>query len=73
MATNISKDLAEQLKAQIESFQPKIAVDTIGRVLEVGDGIARASGLKGVRSQELVQFENGSQGLAFNLEDDEVG
>ncbi len=73
MATNISKDLAEQLKAQIEGFQPKIAVDTIGRVLEVGDGIARASGLKGVRSQELVQFENGSQGLAFNLEDDEVG
>ncbi len=73
MATNISKDLTEQLKAQIESFKPTLAVDSIGHVLEVGDGIARVSGLAGVRSQELVQFANGTLGLAFNLEETEVG
>jgi F-type H+/Na+-transporting ATPase subunit alpha len=73
MATNISKDLTDQLKAQIESFKPTLAVDSIGHVLEVGDGIARVSGLAGVRSQELVQFANGTLGLAFNLEETEVG
>ena len=73
MATNISKDLAEQLKAQIEGYKPRVAVDSVGRVLELGDGIARVAGLTGVRSQELIEFENGSLGLAFNLEENEVG
>lgn len=73
MATNISKDLAEQLKAQIQGYTPTVSVGSIGQVLEVGDGIARVSGLRGIRSQELVQFENGSLGLAFNLEEVEVG
>jgi F-type H+-transporting ATPase subunit alpha len=73
MATNTSKDLTQQLRARIESFEPKVSVASIGRVLEVGDGIARVSGLDQVRAQELVQFENGAQGMAFNLEDTEVG
>jgi F-type H+-transporting ATPase subunit alpha len=73
MATNISKDLAEQLKAQINQFKPSVSVSSIGTVLEVGDGIARVSGLQDVRAQELVEFENGSLGVAFNLEADEVG
>lgn len=73
MATNISDDLAAQLKTQIQQFSPSFVVETVGEVLEVGDGIARASGLSGIRSQELVQFANGSQGVAFNLEENEVG
>ncbi len=73
MATNTSKDLTQQLKARIERFEPKVSVASIGRVLEVGDGIARVSGLDQVRAQELVQFENGTQGMAFNLEEKEVG
>jgi F-type H+-transporting ATPase subunit alpha len=73
MATNISKDLAEQLKSQIEHFKPTTSVTSIGKVLEVGDGIARVSGLEGVRSQELVEFVNGTLGVAFNLEENEVG
>jgi len=73
MATNISKDLAEQLKAQITQYKPTIRVADIGEVLEVGDGIARVRGLAGVRSQELVEFENGAIGVAFNLAEDEVG
>jgi len=73
MATNISEDLTEQLKAQIQDFTPTVTMQTVGKVLEIGDSIARVSGLPGVRSQELVEFANGSQGVAFNLEDDEVG
>ncbi len=73
MATNISKDLAEQLKSQIDQFQPSVTVAEVGTVLEVGDGIARVSGLTGVRAQELVEFANGSIGLAFNLEEKVVG
>jgi len=73
MATNISKDLTEQLKEQIKQFKPSLAVTSIGEVLEVGDGIARVSGLAGVRSQELVEFANGTLGVAFNLEEDQVG
>ncbi len=73
MATNISRDLTDQLKAQIESYKPSLTVDNIGQVIEVGDGIARVSGLAGVRSQELVRFANGALGIAFNLEEEEVG
>ncbi len=73
MTTNISKDLAEQLKSQIELFKPTTSITSIGKVLEVGDGIARVSGLEGVRSQELVEFVNGTLGVAFNLEENEVG
>jgi F-type H+-transporting ATPase subunit alpha len=73
MATNISEDLAAQLKIQIQQFSPSFDVETVGEVLDVGDGIARVSGLSGVRSQELVEFTNGSTGVAFNLEEKEVG
>ncbi len=73
MATDISKDLAQQLKAQIDQFKPVVTVSGIGEVLEVGDGIARVAGLAQVRSQELVEFENGAIGIAFNLAEDEVG
>ncbi|MGF1504180.1 MAG: F0F1 ATP synthase subunit alpha, partial [Anaerolineae bacterium] len=73
MATNIPNELAEQLKAQIEQFKPSVSVSSIGTVLQVGDGIARISGLEDVQAQELVEFENGVLGVAFNLEVDEVG
>ena len=73
MATDISKQLAEQLKSQIDQFQPTVAVSDVGEVLEVGDGIARVKGLTGTRAQELVEFENGTVGIAFNLEEVEVG
>ena len=73
MATNITEDLTKQLKAQILEFTPSLAVQSVGEVLEVGDGIARVSGLGGVQSQELVEFANGSRGVAFNLEEDQVG
>ncbi|RPI29318.1 MAG: F0F1 ATP synthase subunit alpha [Chloroflexota bacterium] len=67
------KQITDDLQKQIESFKPTTAVRDVGNVLESGDGIARVSGLADVRAQELVQFENGVMGIAFNLERDNVG
>ncbi|MGA9533607.1 MAG: F0F1 ATP synthase subunit alpha [Anaerolineales bacterium] len=71
--TEMLKDLSSDLKNQIESFSPEVEMREIGSVLEAGDGIARVSGLARIRSQELVRFENGVMGIAFNLEADNVG
>ncbi len=72
MSDLINKITAD-LKKQIDEFQPEMEVRDVGTVLEAGDGIARASGLSEVRSQEIVQFDNGVFGIAFNLERDSVG
>jgi F-type H+/Na+-transporting ATPase subunit alpha len=70
MAENIYESILEQIKdidlGQLEAVE-------VGFVEEVGDGIARVSGLENVRYNELVQFENGTAGIAFNLEKDNVG
>ncbi len=71
--TDFLQELAATLRQQIEMFQPTIEALDIGTVIEVGDGIARASGLAGVRMSELVEFDNGIPGIAFNLEVDNVG
>jgi F-type H+-transporting ATPase subunit alpha len=73
MSVDISKDLENVLKQQIEAFAPSFEVENVGIVLEVGDGIARADGLAGVKSQELVEFANGTLGMALNLEENQVG
>jgi len=66
-------DITEMLRRQIESFEAPVEMVEIGTVEEVGDGIAWISGLTGVMASELVEFENGVMGIAFNLEDDRVG
>ena len=66
-------EIASVLQAEIEQYQSQIDVREGGRVLEVGDGIARVYGLSGVMSGEMVQFPNGTTGLAFNLEENSVG
>ena len=58
---------------QIEEYEPRVEAVEIGFVKEIGDGIARVSGLGNVRFNELVTFSNGTQGIAFNLESDNVG
>ena len=70
---DVVKQLTEDLQKQIEEFEPSLEVRNVGTVIEAGDGIARATGLADVRSQELVRFENGVMGIAFNLEKDNVG
>ncbi|MBX3048057.1 MAG: F0F1 ATP synthase subunit alpha [Anaerolineales bacterium] len=71
--SDLIKDISSSLQKQIEGFKPEFELRDIGTVTEAGDGIARASGLAQVQAQELVQFENGVMGIAFNLEEDNVG
>src|SRR5512140_1699796 len=70
---DLIKQITNDLQKKIESFEAKVEITDIGTVLEAGDGIARATGLANVKSQELVQFANGVMGIAFNLEQDAVG
>ncbi len=67
------QQISEELRKQIEVFEPEYQIKDIGTVIEAGDGIARVSGLSNIRSQELVEFANGVMGIAFNLEKDSVG
>jgi F-type H+/Na+-transporting ATPase subunit alpha len=71
--SDLLKNLSSELQRQIEAYAPELGLRDVGTVLEAGDGIARVSGLAGVRSQELVQFSNGAMGIAFNLEADSTG
>ncbi len=71
--TDLIKLITSDLQKQINSFEPKLDLVDVGTVIDAGDGIARVSGLNEVKSQELVQFENGVIGIAFNLERENVG
>ena len=61
------------LKSQLAGFDATAALDEVGTVLEVGDGIARVYGLTHAEYGELVTFENGMDGMVLNLEEDNVG
>ena len=71
--SDLISEITADLQKQIEAYQPEYSVRDVGTVIEAGDGIARASGLAKVCSQELVRFSNGVMGTAFNLEQDSVG
>src|SRR5580658_7448865 len=66
-------EIAGILKQQIASFNVGVQEDEVGTVIEVGANLARVYGLRGVRASELVEFGNGVQGVALNLEEDNVG
>ncbi len=66
-------EIASVIQQEIEQFESRIDVREVGRVIEVGDGIARVYGLSGVMSGEMVEFPGGVNGLAFNLEENSVG
>lgn len=66
-------EIASVIQAEIADYQSQADVREVGRVLEVGDGIARVYGLSGVMAGEMVEFPNGTIGLAFNLEENSVG
>jgi F-type H+-transporting ATPase subunit alpha len=67
------ENIAESLLERIERFQPQVEARSVGRVISVGDGIALAEGLGGIRASEIVEFSNGVAGVALNLEPDNVG
>jgi len=66
-------EIISVLKKEITSYGNELNVEEVGTVLEVGDGIARIYGLTGVMANEMVEFENGVMGIAFNLEENSVG
>jgi F-type H+/Na+-transporting ATPase subunit alpha len=66
-------EISAILKEQIANFGTEAEVSEVGRVLSVGDGIARVYGLDQVQAGEMVEFEDGTRGMALNLESDNVG
>ncbi|MFA6511547.1 MAG: F0F1 ATP synthase subunit alpha [Patescibacteria group bacterium] len=68
-----SETFVQDLKKRLEGFTKDTTEKHVGRVMEIGDGVARISGLSQVRSQEMVKFPNGVFGVVLNLEDDSIG
>jgi len=66
-------ELSYLLEQRITNYYSKLQVDEIGRVVSVGDGIARVYGLNKIQAGEMVEFANGVKGMALNLENDNVG
>ena len=66
-------DITAALTKNLEGFEPSLEAKTVGRVTEVGDGIARVAGLPDAAVNELLEFEDGTVGLALNLEETSIG
>jgi len=66
-------EISAILKQQIADYDKSVSVSNVGTVLQVGDGIARVYGLEQAMAGELLEFEDGTEGIALNLEDDNVG
>src|SRR6056297_3051884 len=73
MKNNNKQTVIETLKKQISDFDSHVSVEKAGQVIEVGDGIAKLTGLSEVMSSEMLDFGNGIFGVALNLEEDTVG
>jgi F-type H+-transporting ATPase subunit alpha len=74
MEKTLKKDhIVEMLKKQIEDFKEDVVIEKTGKVLEVGDGIAKITGLSDVMASEMLDFGNGVLGVALNLNEDSVG
>jgi len=72
MAINVA-EITSILKREIAGFEQRLQVNEVGSVIEVGDGIARIYGLRNAMAGELLEFENGTMGQVFNLEEDSIG
>ena len=68
-----ANEIAAILKEEIKSYKADFTPDEVGIVVEVGDGIARVMGLPNVMANEMIQFESGAVGIAFNLEEETIG
>jgi F-type H+/Na+-transporting ATPase subunit alpha len=73
MAQIKADEITQLIRQQIENYESKIAVDEVGTVITLGDGIARVHGLDKVMAGELLSFPHGIAGIAMNLEEDQVG
>ncbi len=68
-----ASEITEALRKHVTDFNPAVAAEQVGRVVEVGDGIARVSGLPSAKVNELLEFEDGTMGLAMNLDEETIG
>ena len=68
-----ANEITEALRKHVTDFDPEVGAEQVGRVVEVGDGIARVSGLPSAKVNELLEFEDGTLGLAMNLDEDTIG
>ncbi|MGX7197161.1 F0F1 ATP synthase subunit alpha [Enterococcus olivae] len=68
-----AEEISALIKEQIQNYQSKLSIEEVGTVTYIGDGIARAHGLENAMSGELLEFSNGSFGMAQNLESNDVG
>ena len=68
-----ASEITKALERHVEDYTPAVGTEQIGRIVEVGDGIARVSGLPGAAVNELLEFEDGTLGLALNLDEDTIG
>jgi F-type H+-transporting ATPase subunit alpha len=68
-----ASEITEALRKHVNDFDPAVAAEQVGRVVEVGDGIARVSGLPLAKVNELLEFEDGTVGLAMNLDEETIG
>src|SRR5215831_14952317 len=73
MATIKADEITQLIRQQIENYESKVAVDEVGTVITLGDGIARIHGLEKVMAGELLSFPHDVSGIAMNLEEDQVG
>jgi len=73
MAGIKADEITQIIRQQIENYESRIAVDEVGTVITLGDGIARIHGLDKVMAGELISFPHGVAGIAMNLEEDQVG
>ena len=73
MAQIRADEITQLLRQQIENYESKIAVDEVGTIISLGDGIARVHGLDKVMAGELLSFPHDVAGIAMNLEEDQVG
>ena len=73
MAQIKADEITQLIRQQIENYETKVAVDGVGTVITLGDGIARVHGLDKVMAGELLSFPHGVAGIAMNLEEDQVG
>ena len=68
-----ANEIADVLRRNVEGFSPGVDTQQVGRIRDVGDGIARITGLANAAVNELLEFEGGVVGLALNLDEDSIG
>ena len=66
-------EITDALRKHVSEFDPSVGAEQVGRVVEVGDGIARVSGLPSAKVNELLEFQDGTLGLAMNLDEETIG